>query len=195
MTAIDLPADALVVLIGASGAGKTTFAARSFRPTEILSSDAFRAIVADDKADQGATQAAFELLHLAARRRLERGRLTVVDATNVTHRARAAFVAVARSAGRPVIAIVLDFSADVCRMRNATRDARTVGDAVIDRQRVELRRSLAAPRGLAAEGFDGVRRFTDPLELDGATIVRVPGRGLRPGPAGPATHGGEATRT
>jgi protein phosphatase len=193
MTAIELPADALVVLIGASGAGKTTFATRSFRPTEILSSDAFRAIVADDEADQGATQAAFELLHLAARRRLERGRLTVVDATNVSRRARAALVAVARSAGRPVIAVVLDFSADLCRVRNAARAGRSVGDAVIDRQRAELGRSLAAPRGLAAEGFDGVHRFADPVEFDGATIVRLPSGGRRPGPAGPGTHGGGAT--
>lgn len=192
MTAIDLPADALVVLVGASGAGKTTFATRSFRPTEILSSDAFRAIVADDEADQGATRAAFELLHLAAYRRLECGRLTVVDATNVSRRARTALVAVARSAGRPVIAIVLDFSTDVCRMRDATRAGRTVGDAVIDRQLDELRRSLAAPRGLAAEGFDGVHRFTDPAELDGVSIVRGPRVGGR---RGPATHDGGATRT
>jgi protein phosphatase len=189
MTAIELPADALVVLIGASGAGKTTFAMRAFRPTEILSSDAFRAIIADEEADQGATLAAFELLHLAARRRLERGRLTVADATNVSRRARAALVAIARSAGRPVIAIVLDFSTDLCRTRDATRAGRTVGDAVIDRQRAELRRSLAAPRGLAAEGFGGVHRFTDPVELDGATIVRLPGRVMRPRPAGPATRG------
>jgi protein phosphatase len=194
MTALELPADALVVLIGASGAGKTTFAARSFRLTEILSSDAFRAIVADDEADQGATQAAFGLLHLAARRRLERNRLTVVDATNVTRRARAALVAVARSTGRPVIAIVLDFSADVCRMRNATRAARTVGDGVIDRQLAQLRRSLGAPRGLSAEGFDGVHRFTDPLELDRASVVRTPRVGRRPEPAGAATRGGGVPR-
>jgi protein phosphatase len=173
MTAIDLPADALVVLVGASGAGKTTFAARCFRPTEILSSDAFRAIVADDEADQAATQAAFELLHLAARRRLERGRLTVVDATNVSHRARGALVALARSAGRPVVAIVLDLSTEVCRKRNAARPDRTVGDAVLHRQLVELRRSLAAPHGLAAEGFDAVHRFTDPIELDRASIDRT----------------------
>jgi protein phosphatase len=173
MTAIGLPADALVVLVGASGAGKTTFAARCFRPTEILSSDAFRAIVADDEADQGATQAAFELLHLAARRRLERGRLTVVDATNVSRRARAALVAHARSAGRPAVAIVLDFSTEVCRTRNSARPDRRVGDDVIDRQLGELRRSLAAPHGLLAESFDAVHRFTDPVELERASIDRT----------------------
>jgi predicted kinase len=191
MTAIDLPADALAVLVGASGAGKTTFAARCFRPTEILSSDAFRAIVADDEADQAATQAAFELLHLAARRRLERGRLTVIDATNVTHRARAALVALARSARRPVIAIVLDLSIEVCRKRNAARGDRTVGDGVLDRQLAELRRSLATPQGLAAEGFDAVHRFADPIELDRASIERTPRVGGRPKPA---TDGGGVTR-
>jgi protein phosphatase len=191
MAEIDLPADALVVLVGASGAGKTTFAARCFRPTEILSSDAFRAIVADDEADQAATQAAFELLHLAARRRLERGRLTVVDATNVGRRARAALVAIARSAGRPVIAIVFDLSAEICRKRNAARADRTVGEGVIDRQLAELRYSLAG-LGLAAEGFDTVHRFSDPIGLDLASIGRTPRVGGRPRPD---TRGrGEVTR-
>ena len=173
MTTISVPRDALVVLVGATGAGKSTLAARCFAPTEVLSSDAFRAMVADDPADQGASRAAFELLHLAARRRLERGRLTVVDATNVTAAARAALVAMARAMQRPVVAIVLDLPADVCRARNAARPGRTVGDEVVDLQLVELGRSLATADGLAAEGFDAVHRLVDPAELDSVAFERV----------------------
>lgn len=173
MITIQVPADALVVLVGATGAGKSTLAARCFAPTEILSSDAFRAMVADDPADQGASRAAFELLHLAARRRLERGRLTVVDATNVTAAARAALIAVARAVQRPVVAIVLDLPPEVCRARNAARPGRTVGDDVVDRQLVELGRSLATPDGLAAQGFDAVHRLADPSELDTVAVERV----------------------
>src|SRR5439155_15810703 len=77
---VRIPDPSLVLLVGASGSGKTTFARAHFRPTEILSSDAFRAMVADHERDQSATPAAFELLHLAVSHRLRRRRLTVVDA-------------------------------------------------------------------------------------------------------------------
>ena len=71
---LTIPESALVVLIGPSGAGKSTFARHHFRPTEVLSSDACRALVADDEADQAATPAAFEVLHCIAAKRLAAGR-------------------------------------------------------------------------------------------------------------------------
>ncbi len=93
--------DSLVVLVGPNGAGKTTFARARFRPTEVLSSDAFRAMLADDEADQRVNRAAFELLHLATAGRLAGRRLTVIDATNVTHAARRTLLDLARAARRP----------------------------------------------------------------------------------------------
>lgn len=184
MDRIALPAGALVVLIGVSGAGKSTFAARHFRPTEVLSSDAFRAIVADDAADQRASGAAFELLYLAARRRLERGRLTVIDATNVTRSARVELVALALAARRPAVAIVLDPPLEVCLDRNASRADRVVGAEVVGRQADELRRWLGDPDRLASEGFAAIHRLPDPGAVTEVTIVRAAGRGAdgtRPG--------------
>lgn len=174
MPEIALPATALVVLVGVSGSGKSTFAATHFRPTEILSSDGFRAIVADDEADQRASRAAFELLDLAARRRLERGRLTVIDATSVTRPARSGLLRLARDAHRPAVAIVLDPALGVCLERNASRAGRRVDAAVIRRQHEALRRSLAAEGGLAAEGFASVHRLVDPDPHHDVTIVRRP---------------------
>ncbi len=63
---IPLPEFSLVLLVGASGSGKSTFAAKHFKPTEVLSSDWCRAAVSDDPNDQGATKDAFELLHFIA---------------------------------------------------------------------------------------------------------------------------------
>jgi protein phosphatase len=85
---IDLPEPSLVLLIGNTGSGKSTFARAHFRPTEILSSDFLRGMVSDDENDQTATAAAFEVLHLVSARRMEAGRLTVVDATNVQFESR-----------------------------------------------------------------------------------------------------------
>jgi protein phosphatase len=182
MSQIVVPAGSLVVLIGVSGAGKSTFAARWFRPTQVLSSDTFRAIVADDPADQSASQAAFELLHLAARRRLERGRLTVIDATNVTRQARAELVSIAQATRRPAVAIVLDPPLAIAHGRNALRPGRTVEQEVVERQASALRRSLARTEGLAAEGFVAVHRLDDPADIGGVSVdrgARRPGRGAQ----------------
>src|SRR5437868_3030464 len=78
-----IPELSLVVLIGPSGSGKSTFARKHFRPTEILSSDYFRGLVSDDENDQSSTPDAFDALYYLLSKRLARGKLTVVDATNV----------------------------------------------------------------------------------------------------------------
>ena len=148
-----LPADALVVLIGPSGAGKTTFAAGHFSPTQVLSSDAFRGVVSDDPRDQTATDAAFELLHAALAMRLARGRLTVVDATNVEAWARERLLVAARRHRRPVVAIVFDLPLSTCLERAAARTDHPVPVAAIRRHHARMRASLDR---LPAEGFDPV---------------------------------------
>ena len=94
---ISLPEHALVVLIGTSGAGKSTFARRHFLPTEVVSSDVCRGLVADDENCQAATADAFAVLHCIADKRLAAGRLTVVDATNVQPEARKSLVELAHA--------------------------------------------------------------------------------------------------
>ena len=83
MTELSIPELSLVVLVGVTGSGKSTFAAAHFKPTEVISSDYCRGLVADDENDQSATPAAFEVLRFIVGKRLQAGRLTVVDATNV----------------------------------------------------------------------------------------------------------------
>src|SRR3954447_21950028 len=93
---ISVPELSLVVLIGPSGSGKSSFARKHFRPTEIVSSDVCRGLVSDDENDQSATKPAFELLHTIVEKRLERGRLTVVDATSVRREDRKSLVQIGR---------------------------------------------------------------------------------------------------
>lgn len=166
---LSLPADAMLVLIGPSGAGKSTFAARHFAPTEVPSSDALRALVADDPNDQSATDAAFELLHTILGLRLGRGRLTVVDATNVEAWARERLLAVARRHRRPVAAVVFDLPLKVCLDRNAARTDRRVPPAAIRRQHARMRASL---EGLAAEGFEPIVTLTTPGAAQALTVER-----------------------
>ncbi|TXS21600.1 polynucleotide kinase-phosphatase [Streptomyces sp. ms191] len=159
----------LVVLIGASGSGKSTFARRHFKPTEVISSDFCRGLVADDENDQSASRDAFDVLHYIAGKRLEAGRLTVVDATNVQQEARRQLVQLARKHDVLPIAIVLDLPEDVCRTRNAARPDRADMPAhVVQRHRRELRRSL---RGLEREGFRKVHVLRSVEEVDAAEVV------------------------
>jgi protein phosphatase len=165
----------LVVLVGAAGAGKSTFAERHFAPAEVLSSDRFRAIVSGDEANQAATRAAFVLLHRELSTRLGQGRLTVVDATSVQSAARRALVARAAAARVPATAIVLDLPAEVVFARNAARPARTVDMAVVRRQLDGVRVSLdGADPALRREGFVQVVVLRDAAEVDRVRIRRRP---------------------
>ncbi|RFC71764.1 polynucleotide kinase-phosphatase [Streptomyces sp. AcE210] len=160
----------LVVLVGASGSGKSTFARRHFKPTEIISSDFCRGLVADDENDQSASRDAFDVLHYIAGKRLAAGRLTVVDATNVQQESRKQLVDLARQYDVLPIAIVLDIPEEVCAARNAERaDRAGMARRVISRHTRELRRSL---RHLEREGFRKVHILRGAEEADSAEVVR-----------------------
>jgi protein phosphatase len=168
-TTIAIPDLALVVLVGPSGAGKSTFAARHFAPSEVLSSDACRRLVADDDNDQSATAAAFDVLGYIAGKRLEGGRLTVVDATSVQREARAPLVRLAREHHVLPVAVVLDVPEKVCAARNASRPDRNLPAHALRRQHQQLRRSIT---GLRREGFRRVFVLRGAGEVDAATVVR-----------------------
>ena len=171
VTTIKIPELSLVVLVGVTGSGKSTFAARHFRPTEVLSSDAFRGLVGDDENDQSVTAEAFEALHLVAAKRLAIGRLTVIDATNVQPDARKPLVALAREQHVLPVAIVLDIPARTCIERNAARADRNFGSGVVARQHATLARSV---RRLEREGFRRVFVLRGAAEVEAAQIVREP---------------------
>lgn len=171
MTRLALPDLSLVVLVGASGSGKSTFAATHFGPFETLSSDTFRGLVSNDENDQAATPAAFEALRFVAGKRLDAGLLTVVDATNVQPDARRSLVALAREHDVLPVAVVLDVPLGVCVERNAAREDRDFGSSVVKRQHDQLRRSL---KYLGKEGFRRVHVLSGLEEIAAAEFVREP---------------------
>ena len=167
---IALPHHGLVLLIGISGAGKSTLARRHFAADEALSSDAMRAVVGRGEADQAASRAAFRALHEVAATRLERGLLTIVDATNLSPRARKPFRQLARRYGRPTVAIVLDIDPRIAAQRNAARTERVVRDGVLDEQVRKLDMAIAA---LPDEGYAAWHLLRSPEEVDAVRFVRV----------------------
>ena len=168
---LTIPELSLVVLVGASGSGKSTFAKKHFLPTEVISSDFCRGLVADDENDQAATPQAFELLHFIASKRLAAGRLTVVDATSVKREDRKPLVDLARRYHALPVAIVLKLSERICHDRNRGRSDREFGPHVIRNQTKDLRRSL---KQLKREGFRHVHVLDSPDEIDAASMERTP---------------------
>ena len=164
---IDLPELSLVALVGISGSGKSTFARQHFRPTQVLSSDYFRGLVADDENDQSASSDAFDVLHYVAGKRLAAGRLTVVDATNLQPHARAGLIKVAREHDVLPVAIVLDVPEALAWERTDARPDRTFGRQVLTRMQRDLRRSYGQ---LAREGFRKVHVLRGVDEIAGAEI-------------------------
>ena len=166
---IVLPEFSLVVLVGPAGAGKSTFARDHFKPTEVVSSDFFRGLVADNEKDQTATDAAFQVLHLVAGLRLRRRRLTVVDAVNSKPEDRRPLLDLARDQDCAAIALVFDVPEEVCAERDSQR-WRTVGRRAIETQREQVVRSLP---GLRSEGFAEVH-ILDAEAAGQAVVKRVP---------------------
>ena len=167
---LKIPKLSLVVLIGASGSGKSTFAQKHFLPTEVITSDECRALVSDDENDQVATNDAFDVLHFIAAKRLARGRLTVIDATNVQPECGKPLVELARRYHCLPVAIVLDLPL-LRHERNRGRDDRQFGPHVVAQQRSQLRRSL---RGLKREGFRHIFILESVEEIEAAAVERVP---------------------
>jgi protein phosphatase len=166
---IAIPDFCLVALIGASGSGKSTFARRHFRPTEVVSSDACRGMVEDDENSLEATADAFALLHVIAETRLRRRRIVVVDATNVRQEDRAHLVRLARRHHALAVAIVLNPGEDVCFERNKARPDRQYGPHVVRNHMASLRRNI---RRLDKEGFRYVHELRSVEAIDSVEVVR-----------------------
>lgn len=179
---IELPDFTLVLLVGASGSGKSTFARRHFRPTEVLSSDFFRGLVSDDENDQAVSTQAFETLHYVLAKRLELRKLTVVDATNVQSESRKPLLALAKKYHVRPVAFVLDIPEEVCLQRNQLRPDRQFGRHVVAHHRSQLRRSM---KELAREGVREIHRLSGPEEVDSVRIERIPLWTDRRGETGP----------
>ncbi len=166
---VTVPAMGLIVLVGVSGSGKSTFARAHFKPTEVVSSDFCRGLVADDENDQSATSDAFDVLNYIVGTRLRRGLLTVVDATNVQQAARASLIELAKSHDVLVDAIVIDVPESVAFERNKQRPGRDFGSHVVSRQHRDLRRSLGR---LNKEGFRRVHVLRGTERIESVEIVR-----------------------
>lgn len=169
---IKVPELSLIVLIGASGSGKSTFARKHFKATEIVSSDACRAIVSDDENNQAATPDAFDLLNYIIAKRLKRGLLTVVDATSVQPESRKSLIALARQYHCLPVAIVLNIHEKISQERNDLRPDRNFGEHVIRIQKQQLRKSIGK---LKHEGFRHIFILDTPEEVEAVeAIVREP---------------------
>ncbi len=165
---IKIPELSLVVLIGVSGSGKSSFAKKHFKRTEILSSDECRALVSDDENSLAATKDAFEVLYYIAGKRLKSGLLTIIDATNVQKESRKGLVELAREFHCLPVAIVLDLSEKICKERNQNRPERNFGSHVIRQQKQQLKRSI---RGLKEEGFRHIYVLKTLEEVDAVTKI------------------------
>ncbi|WP_333734569.1 ATP-binding protein [Streptomyces sp. IBSBF 3010] len=148
-----IPDPSLVVLIGAAGSGKSTWA-RTWPATQVLELDRFRAFVSDDAGCQESTGDAVFALQAVLEARLARRKMTIVDATNTEKSVRADLIATARRHGVPTVALVIPTPLLVCVERQEGRPAsRSVPEQVVRAQHAAM---VDAWPGLPAEGFDHV---------------------------------------
>ncbi len=167
MNEIIIPRNSLIVLCGPAGSGKSTWAATRFSPTQVVSSDECRALVSDDPANQSVSGHAFELMHFIIEKRLELGRLTVADATNLRCEHRRTLIQIARRFHFNIVVIVFDASAETCLSRNAARRRKVPQDALMN-QHALLENTL---KTIDREGFNRVFRLDEDSQSN--TPVRI----------------------
>lgn len=153
MTDLDnivIPRNTLVVLCGPAGCGKSTFAARHFLATQIVSSDDCRAQLSDDAANQGVSNHAFELMHFIIKKRLLLGRLTIADAMHLESEYRRRLIRIARWFGFNAAVLAFDITLETCLARNTAR-ARVVPEDALMKQYYMFENARSAIHG---DGFD-----------------------------------------
>jgi protein phosphatase len=175
---IAVPGAGMVILIGASSSGKSTFARKHFKATEIVSSDSCRAMAADTESAMSASADAFEILYAISSARLRNRRLAVIDATNVRSKSRRRLLEIARAHDLPAVALVFDLPEALLLDRGRRRLDRRVPEAAISAQMLALGRALPA---LAEEGYAATFVFTTPEDVDAASVERS----QRPSPRRP----------
>lgn len=166
---LKLPELSLVLLIGASSSGKSSFAKKHFGKYEIVSSDECRGMVSNDVENQGASQDAFELLHYLVEKRLKNGLLTVVDATNVQQFSRKSLLNLAKKYHVPACAIVLNMPLEVCEARHQARSDRNFDSQVLHKHHRQLQHSL---QELKQEKFRKIYTFHSPEEVGTITGIQ-----------------------
>ncbi len=164
---IRLPRRTLLVLAGPAGCGKSTFAARRFAPTEIVSSDACRGLICDDPANQQVNRDAFDLFYSIINKRLYHGRFTVADSTALKPEPRLHLLEHARSKGYLACLLVFKIHEELCRARNNERERR-VEDSVIPYHEQLLKQALLV---IPSEGWHQVY-YLNEQNMD-STVINV----------------------
>ena len=147
----------LVLLCGPAACGKSTFAERHFRPTQVISSDWARGRVSDDERDQRFQTQAFALVHYLTEVRLGLNRLCVVDSTALTPAHRREYLDLARRFRIPSVVFLFNVPLEKCIERDQARE-RTVGKAVVERQHQAFEQTKMDIR---QEGFDQLVELAD----------------------------------
>jgi F420-dependent oxidoreductase-like protein len=164
-----LPDPCLLVLVGATAAGKSHWAREWFHPDQVVSSDRLRAMVGTGERDQRASRDAFELLDLIVERRLRRRLITVIDTTGLEAGRRAAWRELAERHRVPAHAVLFDPPAAQIRERNRARGSPVPSKVVTG----QLRESAEVFEKLESEGFAGVHR-AGPVDLVPPAFLTAP---------------------
>lgn len=151
-TPLRLLRPSILVLCGPAACGKSTFAQRHFRPTQIISSDWARALICDDERDQRFNGQAFALVNFLVEQRLAVNRLCVVDSTALTAGARRELLDIAKKYQVPTTLMIFNVQLETCIERDQQRQ-RSIGSSVIERQFQAFEQSKEAVR---LEGFDQI---------------------------------------
>ena len=122
----------LIMLVGVSGSGKTTFTEKK-KDFLVFSSDKIRKECFGDESDQTHNQKVFEILHKGIKDALKTGNTCIYDATNLNRKRRIGFLKSLNGISCIKKCVIFCTPIETCLDRDSTR-RRTVGEGVIKKQ-------------------------------------------------------------
>lgn len=127
----DIPNNALIILVGAPGSGKSTIASKLTDDSyALVSSDSIREELFNDVNNMANNKEVFEEYHRRIEERLCNSKFTIADATSLRANARRKLYDIALKYNTPIRVVVMNISLDETLKQNKNRD-RQVPDEVI----------------------------------------------------------------
>lgn len=159
---ITIPKPSLVILVGPSCSGKTTFSKKYFEDDEIISMDL------NNQGNKKAKENSIDILYNQISKKLEIGKIVVLDSSNLIESTRKVLLRFANEFHILPIAIVFNISEKECLKRNESKGI--VSDCLIKAQMTYLNKTL---KTIEKEGFSKVYILNDTKDIDRVKIERV----------------------
>lgn len=133
--------NSLIILVGVSGSGKSTFSHKNFPSSMIVSTDECRRMICGSHLNQRISDDAFDLFYTIIDKKLKNGYPAVADSTALKPKYRQRLLQIAKKYNYNSIILLFDIPLEVSISQDKKRGRTAVGKDIITKQYANLEKS------------------------------------------------------